>query len=461
MKYVIEQERKVPIWGEFDVIVCGGGPGGIGAAISAARNGAKVLLIERNSFLGGTATASLVPVFLIALDKVSGFAKELMVDLVADGGARAGIIFSFDPEIFKEKSLNKLLEAGVQPLFYTQVCSPIIEKERIVGVITESKSGRGVFLSNIVIDATGDGDIAASSGVPYILGREEDGKMKPVTLIFRLGNIDFNSLINYAQNNPQDFTRASCRHVINIENKLIRIIGFFSLVQKAKERGDLNNNRDCHYLRIEGVQLDRGIAFINSTRVYGIDGTNAFQLTQAEITARVQMKELLNFIKNYIPGCQNTYLIDSAPHLGVRETRHIQGQYVLSEKDISDKVKFIDSVAKIWRHHLIGHPMHSPDAGEGAPTDYIQRNLLIPARDFQVPYRCLVPQKISGLLLAGRCISVTHDADPWTRGMFSCLTFGQVAGTAAFLSCEKKVNPKEVNVEELKNLLNSQEVVIE
>jgi glycine/D-amino acid oxidase-like deaminating enzyme len=459
MKHVHETDRHIPVVREVDVAVAGGGPAGIAAAVSAARNGMDVLLIERNSFLGGVATAVLMAVFIIPLEKLSGFSKELMQRISDRGGAWTGRLISFDPETFKQVSLETVEESGAELLLYANVVEPILENGSIRGLVIESKSGRQAILAKRVIDASGDADIAIRAGVEHVKGRELDGKMRPMTVLFRIGGLDVTEVVDYARSHPEQFTADPNMQVTDLEAGVVRLSGFFDLVTEARERGELD--RDCHYLRLEGVQIDRGIAFVNSTRVYGVDGTDVFDITRAEIEARKQVKQLIRFINDHVPGGRGAYIIDTSTNIGVRETNRIRGAYVLTEKDIANKTNYEDAIVTLRRRHVPGQPMHSPDAGEGSSSDGPSRSIILPLTAFQVPYRVLLPKNVDNLLVAGRCISVTHEADAFTRGMFCCMAFGQGAGTAAALSVKSDVSLNEINSAELQRALKDQGVLID
>ncbi len=456
MDFIPEKERNTPVVKSTDVIVAGGGPAGLAAAVSAAESGADVLLIERNSFLGGVATAALMAVFVIGLDKLSGFSKRFIESLTKRGGAWTGSIISFDPETFKQLALDMVEESGSKLLLYANTVEPILEGNAATGVIVESKSGRQAIHAKRFIDATGDADLAARAGVAFTKGRERDGKMRPMTVLFRIGGVDIGKIVEYIKENPDQFTVNPDVQVIDLEKKVMRISGFFDLVTRARERGELD--KDCHYIRLEGIQTDRGIAFVNSSRVYGVDGTDVFDLTKAEVESRKQIKQLMAFLNKYVRGCESAYLIDTSTSIGVRETRRIKGQYILTEDDIARYTNFDDSIATLWRRHKPGLPMHSPDAGEGSATDARARDLIVPPHPFQVPYRCLLPRDIGNMLVAGRSISVTHETDAFTRGMFCCMAFGEAAGAAAAISIQDKTALENVDAHKLREVLRQKGV---
>lgn len=440
---VIEPRRELPVAAEVDVLVAGGGPAGLGAAVAAAREGANTLLIEQNAFLGGVATATKMAMFMSSRENMSGLTGELVDRLVARGGADVGTLTSFDVESFKEVALELVEESGARLLLYTSVVAPIMAGNVARGVVVENKSGRQAILAKVVIDCTGDADVAYRAGVPCVLGREKDGKTRPITLLFRLGGVDVRKVVEFARAHPEDFTPDPRRHVLDLEDGLVRISGFFQEVKAARERGELD--KDCHYVRLEGVQVERGMLYVNTTRVYGLDGSNAWDLTRAELEARKQMRQLLPFLKREIPGLENAFVVETSTHIGVRETRRIRGEYVFDEGDVVAGRTWEDTILGLKRRHKPGDAMHSPDAGEGADTDDHNRQMGTPLVPFEVPYRSLVPLEVDGLLVAGRSISQTHSGDMYTRGMYTCILLGQAAGVGAAISLRQGVRPREAD----------------
>jgi len=454
--YVWQEAREIPVAGKFDVVVAGGGPAGLGAAIGAARQGASTLLIERNGFLGGTATAAMMTTFNCPVDRLSGFSREMVARLLKERGAWEGPTIPFDPEKFKEVALAFVEEAGARLLLYSWVTDPLVIDGKVHGVTVQNKSGRQAILGSVVVDATGDADLAARAGAEVVKGRESDGKMRPMTILFRMGGVDIERVVEYARAHPDQFTADPSFQILDVEGGVVRLSGFFDLVAAARARGELD--KDCHYVRFEGVNVKRGTIFVNSTRVYGVDGTNAWDLTRAEVEARQQMKQLAAFIQREIPGCEKAYVIDASSSIGVRETRRIRGPFALTEEDILAHKTYEDTVAKIWRFHAAGRDWHSPDGGEGSSSNLVYRTAVTPLNWFEIPYRCFLPNGVQGLLVGGRTLSQTHQADMWTRGMYCCMVTGQVAGTAAALATQSRVEPSALDVRMLQDALAAQGV---
>ncbi len=470
---ILEGPRSLKVVGKGDVIVAGGGPTGLAAAIAAAREGAQVWLVETMSFLGGVATGSMMAA-LVASHWATGISLELIDRLAARGGAvkwdpteKRTATTPFDPEEFKSVSLEMVLEAGVNLLLYTSVVAPILIDGVAKGVIIESKSGRQALLGHTIIDCTGDADLAVRAGAPYVVGRESDNLMRPFALLFRLGGLDIEAIMEYADSHPEDIQpqyRKGTRLLAGNERVISRVSGFYDLVEQAKAEGHLYP--ECHYFRLENLWVDRGTAICNTTRVYYVDGTDAKDLTKGELEARKQIQKLVEFARKYIPGCENAFVIDVAPRIGVRETRRIVGEYVLADEDAYRDARFDDAFMTI-KGSLVKRPVpieldvHMPDPIEGSEKDLLER---YPERvprephEYQIPFRTMLPKGVDNLIVAGRTISVSHMIDGSTRNMLACMRMGQVAGTAAAISAMNRISPKIMNFEEVKAALIEQGV---
>lgn len=454
-RWIEEPARRIPVVRDVDVLVVGGGAAGIGAAVGASRAGARTLLVERNGFLGGVATAVMMTTWNVPSRCLAGISRELFEGLLKRGGAiDGGPTIPYDPETFKEVAEGACLEAGVELLYYTSMAAPLRDGDTLHGVVVENKSGRQALAAQVTVDCSGDADVAAAAGVPCVKGREKDGKMRPLTTLFRLGNVDIRRVVEYARAHPDQFTADPNFQILDLDRGLVRISGFFDLVAEARARGELD--KDCHYIRFEGVFPDRGTLFVNTTRVYGRDGTSAWDLTEGSIEARRQMDQLLRFLVLKVPGCERAFRIDASSVIGVRETRRIRGEHLLTEEDILAGRAYDDTVVKAWRHHGAGRNWHSPDGAEGAPSDPTYRTMTTELQSFEIPYGCLVPLEVEGLVAAGRIISQTHEADMWTRGMYCCVMTGQCAGVAAALAARDGVAPRRLSVPALQRELRRQ-----
>ncbi len=450
---VAEEARTLPVSHEADVVILGGGVAGLAAALAAAETGGRVLLIERGNCLGGTATAGMMTLFYTPYRCAHGIPKRIFDRLIEAGGAFPGEIISFDHEVFKTVAFEMVAEKGIELMLHTICADVIMDGDRVRGLIVENKGARSAVLGKILIDASGDADIAARAGAPIMKGRDSDNKMRPMSLLFRLGGIDVARLLDYVKHSPGEFSKDPNQMMLDIEGKNIRIFGFFGLVEKARKQGLLYP--DCHYFRIEAVMPDRGTALVNTVRIYDVDGTNPADVTRAEIEGRKQQRLLLEFARKFVPGFENTYILDSASHIGVRETRRVQGAYVLTEQDILDKLRFEDSIGIDSNRQNPRGPRHSPDGMEGSAQDEENRELVASLFTYEIPYRCLVPQRVDGLVIAGRAISADHEADGYTRNQPACMVTGEGAGAAAALAAQLDVLPRDLDIDLLQQALRN------
>ncbi len=451
MTNAISYTDNVPLTGEAEVIVVGGGPAGIGAAIASARNGARTVLVERYGFLGGMATAGLVGPFMTSygIDGeepiIEGIFKELVDRMVAMGTAidPAGVkgftayggyhtyghehVTPFDPEALKVVAQEMAIEAGVDLKFHRFFVDSLVTDKTIEGIITASKAGLEAFKGQIIIDTTGDGDVAARAGAPYEKGRPEDGRLQPVSLFFRVGNVDDDAVQAYMD----------AQHDGSFEN----------LVREAIEAGEFSHPKH----RLTMFRLPRpGEWWANASRVHGIDATDPDQLTEAEIKGHRQVLYLIDFMRKRVPGFNDCYLIDTGTQIGVRETRRIMGEYVLTADDVFGARRFDDAIARV------SFPIDIHDVQGGGGFFEGPRE----GPYYTIPYRCLVPREVDHLLVAGRCISATHEAHGSLRVMPPCFATGQAAGTAGALALELNTRPRDINVRLLQDSLSQQGALI-
>ncbi|MGO1974944.1 MAG: FAD-dependent oxidoreductase [Propionibacteriaceae bacterium] len=447
----MQYAREIPIAEPTDVLVIGSGPSGLGAAIAAARNGASVRMIERFGFLGGNLTAGLVGPCMtsFSLDGetqlVRGIFDEFVRRMEDKGGAvhpsktTSGSPYSgfmvygheavtpFDPEVAKFVALDMCAESGVDLLLHSFVVDTLVEDGRATGVVVANKSGLGTVPAKVIIDCSGDGDVAARGEAKFEYGRTEDGEVQPMTLFFRIAGVDDAAVEAYRADHPGDY------------------FPYQGIVEQAQRDGKYDLPR-------RGVQLFKtlapGVWRINTTRVLGVDGTNVDDLTRAEVAARGQVLELLRFFRECLPGLENCTLLDTAATIGVRESRRVVGQHVLTLDELVQGHHFEDVIA------VAGYPVdiHSPVSAEGPFEDGIPPT----ANIYEIPYRSLVPEALDGVLLSGRCISATHEALAAVRVMPPSFAMGEAAGTAAAQAVREQIRPRDVDVPALQRQLLEQ-----
>jgi hypothetical protein len=441
--YVMEPARKTPVVAATDVLVVGGGPAGIAAAVAAARAGSRALLAERYGAFGGMATTALVGPLMsyhttvVIGNKpeqvVAGVLDELVQRMVAIGGAMPpgpdwDYMTLIDAEAFKTVARQMALEAGVRSLLHSLAVGVIADGSRIEGVVFETKSGRLAVRARVVVDATGDGDVAAFAGAPFEVGREGDCLCQPMSLIFKLGGVDLGRFQVYARAHPGEFSLAQ---------------GLRSLVAEAARRGDLDLARE-DILFFPTPAPDEVV--VNSTRVTRVSGIDVWDLTAAEIEGHRQAEMLVKFFRGYAPGFERCRLLQTGQQIGVRETRRVRGDYALTAEDVLGGARFEDVVAR----GCYPLDVHNP---EGPGT--VMRRLPAGA-SYDIPYRCLLPREVEGLLVAGRSISGTHEAQSSYRVIPICMASGQAAGVAAALSAQRGVSPRSMGVRAVQTELRRQ-----
>ncbi|MGD6808393.1 MAG: FAD-dependent oxidoreductase [Candidatus Bathyarchaeia archaeon] len=442
---IVLPQRTAQLIPETDVLVVGGGPSGIAAALGAAEAGAKVLLAERYGFLGGNATAGLVLTWasyytssrqpteiptrndeftIFPTDHgsgqpiIAGVLAKIVKRLVELGGAfapsrRTGYMVPFDPELLKLVTLEMLDGAGVELLFHAFASGTIIDKG-LRGVVFETKSGPLVVKAKVIIDCTGDGDIAFSAGAPYEVGRLEDNSVQPMTLMFLLEGFERSKFQDYVEKHPRQWNGVE---------------GLHDLMCEAVEKGELQLSREN--ILFFGSVHDTQIS-VNSTRITNVYGVDVWDLTSAELEGRRQVAQLTAFFRKYVPGFEQAYVAQTAANVCVRETRRIMGEYKLTAEDVLNAHKFDDVIA------LGSYPVdvHNP-LGRGTFLKKIKAGSA-----YDIPLRCLVPLKVDNLLVAGRCISGSHIANASYRTMPICFATGQAAGVCAAISVKNQLQPR-------------------
>ena len=412
--------------GKYDVIVAGGGPAGIGAALGASVTGAKTLLLEARSFFGGVAAIAMwMPMNRLMLNEGKrGGVHDLVGDKIKSFGADAhtagrsdminGDGLNIHPEYLRLACLQLMEEQNCHYRLYSPVTNVTMIGHKVTGVVTTSKDGLQSFDANIIVDATGDGDVAFYAGADMVMGREEDGRSMPVSLVFALANVDVERLLSFLDNKRDEYN---------------------SILEEAKKDG---------YAVAAWYSFDRttipGVVNVNNGALHdigNIDGTKASELTIAERMGIQVAHDFIAFAREKeIPGLENCHLMRVGAHVGVRDTRRLVGEYVLTLDDALNGPNFPDIIARkygaIDANQLFIGPMHS---------------------GFGYPYRSLLPRKIDNLLVAGRCASATFLGHAAGKSMGNMMEVGQAAGVAAAMCSSLDMSPRDLEVSELQRVL--------
>jgi hypothetical protein len=414
----------------YDVLVIGGGNAGCAAALAAARLGARTLLVERYGFLGGTATAAMVGPWMTYHSGteriVGGIAQEIVERLVALGGSQGHIadasdyvptITPFDPEIHKALLFDLMRESGVQLLLHGYFLDALLDAQRVVcGARVATVAGQREYGATVTIDASADAYVAVSAGARVLQG-DERGRVQPASLMFRLSHVDLAQTAAYVRANPAEM-RTSLAPEARDAAALTAVAGLHALWNDARASGAVDVPRELVSFFISPYPDE---VSVNMTRVVDIDPLDPDDLTRAEVEARAQTMQLLAFFRSRVPGFANARIAATATQIGIRESRRLAGVYTLTRDDVLAARTFDDAVARS------AYPIdiHNP-SGSGTTTIRLP-----PGGSYEIPYRCLVPESVDGLLVAGRCISTTHEALASTRLTPTVMTLGQAAGTAA------------------------------
>jgi FAD dependent oxidoreductase len=431
MQTLTEPARQTPVFGEYEVVVLGGGPAGLAAALAAGRAGRKTLIIERYGFFGGAGTAAGLSTFcgLHAVvhgeheQVVHGVADDILARLAAMDGLNEPHLtvqnqitaLSYDISAFKIAADELMAEAGVDVLFHAFGTGAVMTDESHVGaVLVETKSGRFAVRGKLFIDGSGDGDLAAWAGVPYEVGDGAGGMLYPSTM-FRINGVD-----------PARAGRAW---------ELIP-----GLMDEAEKHGrEFPRKKPIVRPQRNPIEWRANLTQIRNPDGTAVSGIDAAQLSYGEVEGRRQCWDVFQFIKRVTPGFEKAYIVEIAPQIGIRETRRIVGEYVLTEDDILGCRDFDDAIG------VNGWPVEAHIKGD---VKFVFT--AAGSRGFnQIPYRIILPQRLENLFVAGRCASMSHEGQSSARVSGSCFVMGQAAGTAADLALGGRVAPRRIDVAKL------------
>lgn len=447
----------------YDIAVIGGGPAGLATAITAAREGKKVLLADKNGFLGGNMTIGLP--LLGFLDEhgnqcISGFAEEF-VQRLQERNACYGIRIcpkhnstaNVDAEAVKILAFQMCKEAGVDVLLHVEAIDATVENGKLQNVTLFGKCNRIVVSADLFVDCTGDGDVAYLAGCSFGLGRGEEHELMPPTVMCTIEGVNDRALLDYVEEHPDEMKPMSS----TIETKPgydaayfkadpnYIFVGMTQLWAKLKEQGICPVERG-NIILINGIH--EGQMYVNTTRLLDVDGTDIFDLTRGEMEGHMQLYKLIDTFRKFVPGFENCYISSIAPNIGIRETRRMKGLKCVTLEQALDAVVPDDSIC------LSGYTI---DIHYNNSKGTLFKKLDKP---FGIPYGCLVSAELSNLMFAGRCISVDDHVVGSTRVMVSCMAMGQAAGLAAAMAVSEGKTPADVDVQALRQKLLAQNAIL-
>jgi len=446
MKQIVIQPKTIDISFETQVLVVGGGPAGIGAAVSAARNGQKVILLEKRGFLGGNITACFVEncnYFLKGTPfRSEGIYAEIekkAYEKYGNDNIRERNKYAFSSEYLKVFLDEFVTESGVQILFHSFVNDVVMNGDHIEAVIIQTKKGPMAVKADIIIDTTGDADVSFAAGVPFEQGREKDGLCQPGTVSLRLTGADTKALLENG-------------------DRLLEIGRIFKEDYRAGKTGLPCKRQDLPFGRLTAAGQ---ISYVNYSCVYGLDPTDIRDLSRGEMECRQYVMDIYRYLKANFEELKNTEVASIAPEIGFRDSRRIDGVYHLTIEDMESRRHFDDVIAVFPRFY----DMLAPDAnmdgdGKVEGKGYVGHiyEPVVDDRTFEIPYGSLVPKAVDNLLAAGRCISADHVAESGTRAISLCMMTGEAAGAAAAVAIRSGKRPADICVKELQQILIGQNI---
>ncbi|MCL4534300.1 MAG: FAD-dependent oxidoreductase [Bacteroidetes bacterium] len=454
------------VWPHTEVLVAGGGPTGIVAAIAAGLAGARTTLVEQHGFLGGEATTALnihgfhsnnethivrgIPWEIIDRLKKMHAACEMRFSEFRNLSLPMKMVrdVAIDKEAFKHLTMEMLEDAGVKVLLHTFVSDVVIEDDALRGLVVENKSGRVFLQADRVVDCTGDGDVAARAGAPFEQGRASDGTMQPLSLMFTLNNVDLERAVDTVGTrravaiDPEPWMSKYQHFMLPLSQWKAQLQRWFpelpeknlftAFTGNALRKGEVNGATGVH--------------------VPHIDATDAEQLSRAEILGRKYAWRMAHFMQENVPGFENSYLLSTSAHIGVRETRRILGEHYLTYDEVIE-ARRNENVVALGGFFVDIHDYEGRSEEGFVPSKGI---IVKDGGYYDIPYGTLVPKRVDNLLVGGRCHSASHEAQASTRVMGTCMGMGQAAGAAAALSLKQGVSPRELEVKGLQQLLLQQ-----
>ncbi|MBO5270357.1 MAG: FAD-dependent oxidoreductase, partial [Clostridia bacterium] len=447
----------------YEIAVIGGGPAGLATAVTAARAGRKVVLVDKNGYLGGNLTLGLP--LLGFLDEhgktcIAGFAEEVASRLRARGAAyehrvcpKHNSVSNINPDDMKLLAFEMCREAGVDVLLHLEAHDVTVENGRIRTVSLYGKCNAVTISADLFVDCTGDGDLAYLAGCHYDKGRDGSGELMPPTVMFTLQGVDDEKLFDYVAEHPDEML-PSCDlvdHRPGYDAAYFRanpnyvFVGMTQLFKKLRAEGKCPVERD-NMIVING--LHKGEVYINTTRLLHVDGTDVLDLTRGEIEGHLQVRKLVETFRTYVPGFENCYVSSIAPSIGIRETRRFRGLRTVTGDEALDGCVPEDTIC------LSGYKI---DIHKDCEGDTLFRTV---DRPFGVPYGSLVSADLDNLMFAGRCASVDDQVVGSTRVMPCCMAMGQAAGIGAAYAIEDGILPSEVDVARVRAELLRQNAIL-
>lgn len=451
--WVTEEERDIPVQEDVDVLVVGGGPAGVCAAVGAARAGARALLIERYGFLGGMWTAGMV-LTLAGFNSwlrpysrcVAGVPGEWLRRAVALGGAEdnASFVLNSDPEAMKRVADDMLIDAGVQVIFHTWGARALMEDGRVAGAFMENVEGRSAIRAKVTVDCTGDGNMIYQSGASWVKGQT----LQPMTMPFTIGGGTPNPDVSHEEpmcfpigpepttlRGPLADAHASRRVDVPLDR---------AAMASARRRGELPVYGGPWF-----GGLEKNVVWVNATRIIA-DASIARELTDSEIAGRRECVQILGYFRTHVPGFESARILQTSTQIGIRETRRLVGVRTLTAGEIENDPPPVSSIAVgCWPLDV-----HPSDGDVGV------HEMRVPL-PYGIPFECMVPQSVDGLLAAGRCISVDRDALGSLRVGATCAAVGHAAGVAAALAAQRSCSPRSVEVSDVRRELAIQGAIID